>query len=198
MSTHGNKWVGEAAVQEEGCRALCNAAFNSNNQEKLIAIGAHDAVREAMAAYPERMDLQEIGCCFIGNVTTENDEAKKKLGPMTGLVLAALGAHPTVADLQEEGWRALIGLVQEKENRSLAISEGGLKVIVDVMRDTDDASILRFGCLALLQLVKDNEVRKPVVDLGATPILAAGIKNFPDDAGLQEVGNKLMKKLGRA
>ena len=63
------------------------------------------------------------------------------------------------------------------------------------MAETEDAVILRFGCLVLLQLVKDNEVRKPVVDLGVVPTIQAGLSRYAEDEGLQECGAKLLKKL---
>jgi len=189
----------EQMVQEEGCRAICNVAYNLGNQGALLGARAHEPVLAAMRAYAGESVIQEIGTCFIGNLTTDHDEAKQLLGAAAlGPVLAALRGHRDVVDVQEEAWRALIGLVQEKANRGLAVAEGALEVVAEAMAATEDAGILRFGSLVLLQLVKDNEMRRPVVELGVVPVLEAGMAQFPGDEALNEIGAKLVKKLVKA
>ena len=189
----------DGSVQEEASRALCNVAYNLENQAALLGAGAVEVVVGAMTTFPANAEIQEIGSCFLGNVTTDNAEAKQGVGPLAlGVVLRAIRDHSDTTEVQEEAWRALIGLVQEKENRGLAVAEGALEIANGAMSATDDPGILRFGSLALLQLVKDNAMRQPLVDMGLIQVLKSAMERFPDDTELQEAGDKLAKKLGRA
>ncbi len=46
--------VGKVVVQEGGCLALANLAFNHDNKVKIVSSGGKQAVQDAMRAHPEK------------------------------------------------------------------------------------------------------------------------------------------------
>lgn len=162
----------------------------------LLEAEAFEVVLSAMQRYPAVEDVQEVCLCFLGNLVTDNSDAKVMLGPRAlPLVLAALRNYPEGGDVREEAWRTLINLLGVKDNRPVTAAAGGVEAITEALAAAEEADTIRFASLALLQLIKVHEIRVAVAATQAAPVLKAALAKYAGDAELKEVAKKLKKKL---
>jgi hypothetical protein len=104
MGAHGSS----AAVQEQGCKALCILSFNADNRVAIVAMGGIEAVVGAMAVHGSSAGVQEKGCSALSNlaVNTGNEMAIAAKGGIEAVV-RAMEAHESSAGVQEKAISSL-------------------------------------------------------------------------------------------
>ena len=100
--------AGHVGVNEYGCRALSNLAWNDANKVTIVAAGAIPVILEAMTAHAGHEGVNECGCRALANLASNNANrvTMAEAGAIPDL-LNAMKVHAGHMGVNEQGCRAL-------------------------------------------------------------------------------------------
>ena len=127
----------------------------------------------------------------------DNNDSKIACAGGCKIILEAMRAHKTVADVQEQGCRALKNLAATDEAKKSISHEGGIQVILDAMRHhTQQQHVTEHACQALINLVADNYDNKRVLaDQGGIRLLLQTMAAHRQRAEIQHYACRLLLSL---
>ncbi|CAM9695898.1 unnamed protein product [Phaeothamnion confervicola] len=181
---------GDLSDAPGGYEVALNVAANNDNQRKLGAVGACEAVIAAMRTHSTNAAVQQQGCWAVKSLC-RNDDNKRKL-VMAGAceaVVAAMRAHSSNAIVQEYACWAVWSLGGDIDNKRKLGSAGTCEAVLAAMRaHSINAAVQKNGCGAVSNLAADADNRRKLGAARACEAVAAAMKAHSTNAAVQEQG----------
>jgi hypothetical protein len=191
--------AGDVRVQRSGVAALATlAAGSAANRGAAGSAGAAALVVAAMRAWQQDAELQGSCCAALGNLTRGSAVNRGAAGGAGAVeaVVEALEAHAGAADappaLLSAACYALSNLVYRSSDNACRAHHAGCTFAVTAALRTHGgahAEVARAGCFALATL------RAAFFDAGAAEAVAAAMRAYAPDVGLQAVGCSALRNL---
>ncbi|KAK3250552.1 hypothetical protein CYMTET_40070 [Cymbomonas tetramitiformis] len=189
----------EVDVQDYGCNALGNAAFNHEaNAQRLAAAGCVELVMAAMKKWRRSASVQHYACWALIAMcmhSTHNQGLIAGAGTIEAII-QSMEMHLGVAAVQQYGSWVLGQLAKGSQSIQLRIAtRDGVEVLVAAMtaHAQDSPEVQFYAMWALLQLAESNHENQALM-AGASvagPVVHA-MKTFPEWGGIQSRGAKLL------
>jgi Caspase domain len=186
-----------AEVQEGVCTVLANVCSVGANQVKAVAVGALEALAAAMRRHINHAGLQGFICIALSRIVVNMDTHKTKAADagVIEVAVAVLKAHPTVAQIQEDGCVLLSYLCSLEANQKKAANSGAIEAIIAALKaHPSNEGVHTFACTALRNIcwTVDGHRRK-ARDAGALVVLKAAQARFPTGRAADAIKETLAK-----
>ncbi|CAE7898249.1 unnamed protein product [Symbiodinium microadriaticum] len=154
-----------AAACAAGCLAL------SRLQQAGSSLCATSFALDAMAKYPQHLDVQVQGAAFLSRLSSDNVLKASALGACEAVADAKL-AHGDDA-MQLEGCRALAALFSDAANKAVLAKRQGVAMLMRVLERFDATSPICNNARRLLRdMSQDEEARTSSSELRLVSLLA--------------------------
>ncbi len=149
-----SSYLGDAAVQHRGCRAvvaLATSGDGEGSEEKLDAAGTCEAM-VVLQGHTESAELQHSACLALAQFSVGSEARRVALGAAGACeaVATAMGAHPGSAAVQSTGSFAVSTLCDGGEsgavNRDRLLGAGAREAVLVAVRLHAESAEVRHFC----------------------------------------------------
>ena len=187
-------------VQQLGCAALKQIAFNTENQTLIFGAGGVRGVITAMRRHKKHAGVQGAGCGVLCNVGVVA-EHKQGIAGCGGIetVLEALREHPQHVAVQKQGLSALRILAVDEQVAFKVANGGGIQLIADAMRALpENAKVQQRACRALLQIGwSDAGVQARIRESGVVDLVERAVRAPTATSKCRQKGQELLVLLSK-
>ena len=207
-------------VVEKACERLNTLCVPAGGKQAAAEAGAIEAAVAAMrsqrvAASGRRrwqaqvVGVQAQGCALLSNICAGHDDPagqarrqKAAAAKAIEVVVAAMRAHPQVADVQVDGCRALGFMCYGTDaaahrRRQRAAAAGAIEVVVTAMQDfSQEKYVQYYGCGALFHICGGGSGMRArqqrATQAGGRTVVVAAMQAHPDNDEMQRYGQRLL------
>jgi hypothetical protein len=152
-----------AAVVEQCCGAIGVVAADPKSRARFGITGVNEVVMRALPRHLQNEGNAEQGMFCISRLTYQNSENVWKLGQVGACeaVIICLRDYPTNVMAVTEGFRSLIHLCRDAENRAKLCGPGVAEAAAGALvSQLEDPAVAQLGCTAMHSMIGGNAYHK--------------------------------------
>jgi hypothetical protein len=191
LKSHGAKKSFKNALQISSRNVLHKicvggaCSFDDESDTK----GLFEGLVAAMRTYPDSAAMQELACSaqMALNVSEAANRLRASKAGASNAIVAAMGTHLSVADVQSAACRALINMCVQDNNERRASDAGAIEAVVTAMLTHPNmANVQENACWALLNMSgSHDDIKSKAGSAGAIEAAVAAMVALPGEASVQ-------------
>jgi hypothetical protein len=166
----------------------CLCTRDKENYELVLSEGGLDVILATMTNYQQDVELAQLGCELLKNLTRQSLDLQRAVTAKGGIVvvLSMMRKHLKSIDVQDPAFACMRNICTHKDNRLQVAVDGGICTLLVAMSVyVEDAAIQAYGCDALGRLAFEPENRQAIDSEHGIDAAIQAMKAHRGHAGVQ-------------